>query len=127
MISLFSGIVIAGCVVGNIAFSNGYLFSRLCQSSTTLVRCVFVATFALSASLLQLCLWEIHGSLHDEYTLSVNADGRKREIAWNIVVRALLADLIVVIPLLLSYTLFLGYIPKGTPIVTDLYRCFTRM
>jgi len=34
-------------------------------------------------------------------------------MAWKIVVRTLLADLIIVIPLLLSYSLFIGYVPKG--------------
>jgi hypothetical protein len=112
-ISVFSIVIIGVCVAGNILFSNGYLFSRLCQPSTTLVRGVFVATFTLSASLLQLCLWEIQGSLQNELSINEHPDCRVRGIAWKIVVRALLADLIVVIPLLLNYTLFMGYIPKG--------------
>jgi len=77
----------------NIGFSNGYLYTRLCRPSTILVRSVFVFTFSLSASLLQLCLWEINGSL----------DSDARGLAWKCVVRGLLADLIVVIPLLASY------------------------
>lgn len=35
-------------------------------------------------------------------------------MAWKVVVRVLLADLILVIPLSLSYTLFSGYVPKST-------------
>ena len=40
-------------------------------------------------------------------------DFRVRGMAWQIVITALLADLILVIPILLSYTLFSGYVPKG--------------
>lgn len=43
------------------------------------------------------------------------AYSRARGIAWKIVIRVLLADLILVIPLLLSYALFIGYIPKSIP------------
>jgi len=93
--SPLSTLLIAALFLLNIGFSNGYLYARLCRPSTLLVRSVFVATFGLSASLLQLCLWEINGSL----------DSDARGVAWKIVVRALLADLIVVIPLLASYTL----------------------
>jgi hypothetical protein len=53
----------------NIAISNGYMYSRICRPSTVLVRGVFVATFGLSASLLELCLWEINGSLQNEFAL----------------------------------------------------------
>lgn len=68
-VSLFSTFVIVGCFLANVGVSNGYLYSRLCQESTLLVRAVFVGTFALSGSLLQLCLWEINGSLQNEYFL----------------------------------------------------------
>lgn len=41
------------------------------------------------------------------------ADYRVRGMAWQIVVNVLLADLILVIPLISSYTLLDGYIPKS--------------
>jgi hypothetical protein len=43
----------------------------------------------------------------------IRVDYRARGIAWKIVVRVLLADLILVIPLLLSYAFFIGHIPKS--------------
>ena len=64
--SLTSTVIIVCLFLVNLIVSNGYLYSRLCQPSTILVRVVFVATFGLSASLLQLCLWEINGSLERE-------------------------------------------------------------
>jgi len=42
------------------------------------------------------------------------ADGRARGIAWKLVIRILVADLIVFIPFLLSYTVFADYVPSGT-------------
>ena len=39
---------------------------------------------------------------------------RARGIAWKLVVRVLLADLILVIPFLLSFTVFARYVPGGT-------------
>jgi hypothetical protein len=66
--SLTSTVVIVCLFLANLVVSNGYFYSRLCQPSTILVRAVFVATFGLSASLLQLCLWEINGSLEREYS-----------------------------------------------------------
>lgn len=45
----------------------------------------------------------------------IRVDRRARGIAWKIVVRVLLADLILVIPLLLSYAFFIGYVPKSAP------------
>ena len=54
--------------------------------------------------------WVITGRVR-HIVISVNC--RARGIAWMIVVRALLTDLIVVIPLSLSYQLLIGYIPKS--------------
>ena len=68
-ISLTSALVIDGFFFVNILISNTVLFPRLCRPSTFLVRAVFVATFGLSASLLQLCLWEITGTLEKTYYL----------------------------------------------------------
>ena len=70
--SLLSSFIIFASFAGNIAISNGYLYSRLCRPSTAVVRSVFVATFGLSASLLELCLWEINGSLQNEYILCLS-------------------------------------------------------
>lgn len=36
-----------------------------------------------------------------------------RGLAWTVVVRVLLADLIVVIPLVCCHTVLKGYVPKG--------------
>lgn len=66
-ISLTSVLIIDGFFFVNIAVSDQLLFPRLCRPSTVLVRVLFVATFGLSASLLQLCCWEITGSLENEY------------------------------------------------------------
>ena len=66
-ISLTSVFVIDGFFFVNIFVSNTLLFPRLCRPSTMLVRTVFVATLGLSASLLQLCLWEITGTLEKTY------------------------------------------------------------
>lgn len=41
------------------------------------------------------------------------ADYRVRGVAWQIVVNVLLADIMLVIPLMLSHTLSEGYVPKG--------------
>ena len=105
----FSVIIIIFSFIANVAVSNGYLYNRLCRPSPPLVRAVFAATFGISASLLQLCLWEIHGSLQNEYIYEMSLlIIRVRGIAWRLVIRALLADLILVIPLFLSYALFMG-------------------
>ena len=42
-----------------------------------------------------------------------NLNCRIRGLAWKVVVRALVVDLIIVTPLLLSYSLFLGPINKS--------------
>ena len=65
--SLSSNLIIIFSFATNIGISNGYLYSRLCRPSTGLIRTVFVATFGLSASLLELCIWEINGFLQKEY------------------------------------------------------------
>jgi hypothetical protein len=65
--SLTSNLIIISSFAINIGISDWYLFSRLCRPSTALVRAVFVATFGLSGSLLELCLWEINGTLQNEY------------------------------------------------------------
>jgi hypothetical protein len=65
-ISLTSVLIIDGFFFVNIAVSDQLLFPRLCRRSTVLVRVLFVMTFGLSASLLQLCCWEITGSLENE-------------------------------------------------------------
>jgi len=93
--SILSILLITSLFLLNIGFSNSYLYTRLCRPSTLVIRSVFVTTFGLSLSLLQLCLWEINGSL----------DSDSRGLAWKLVVRALLADLILIIPLLASYSL----------------------
>jgi hypothetical protein len=112
--SLISTVVIVCLFLCNILVSYGYLYQRLCQPSTGLVRIVFVTTFGLSASLLQLCLWEIKGSLDPEYPIQMSiSNNRIQGVAWKVVVRALLADLIVAIPLLISYNLFVKYFHHG--------------
>ena len=65
--SLTSNLVIIFSFAINVAISDWWLYSRLCRPSTVLVRAVFVSTFGLSASLLELCLWEINGTLQREY------------------------------------------------------------
>jgi hypothetical protein len=121
--SIFSILIICFSFILNIAVSNGYLYSRICRPSTILVRSVFVATFGLSASLLELCLWEINGSLQNEFSHPMKTARdwcfRARGIAWKLVVRVLLADLILVIPFLLSFTVFSGYIPGGNTPLSD--------
>ena len=118
--SIFSIFIICLSFIANIAVSNGYLYARICRQSTVLVRGVFVGTFGLSASLLELCLWEINGSLQNEYNAGKSkTDGRARGIAWKLVVGILLADLILIIPFLLSYTLLTGYVPGGNPLFSN--------
>jgi hypothetical protein len=68
-ISLWTVLVIDGFFFLNVLVSNSFLFPRLCRPSTLLVRSVFVTTLGLSASLLQLCAWEISGTLENEYPL----------------------------------------------------------
>lgn len=65
---LFSGAVVVFAFIANVAISHGYIYSRVCQPSTSLVRTVFIATFGISGMILELCLWEIHGSLKSEYS-----------------------------------------------------------
>jgi hypothetical protein len=123
-ISLTS-VLIIGFFFINIAVSDQVLFPRLCRPSTLLVHVLFVATFGLSASLLQLCCWEITGSLENEYHPRLSAwyggceqgltGVRARGAMWKILVTALLADLIVIIPLVVSYSLIANYIPKRSP------------
>ena len=65
--TFFSAIIVLVFFLFNVISSNLYVYPRLCRFSTTPVRVTFVATFALSFSLLQLCLWEINASLEDQY------------------------------------------------------------
>jgi len=60
-------VIICLAFLGNLLVSNNYLYGKFCQPSTIVVRVIFVGTFGFSASLLQLCLWEMSGSFHDEY------------------------------------------------------------
>jgi hypothetical protein len=111
--------VVVGCFALNVFVSNSYLYKRVCRTSTSVVRAVFVVSFALSASLFELCLWEINDSLDREYSLPKEKLTRIRAYAWNFILWPLLVDIILIIPLIASYS-FCTYMLPRTPRARDL-------